>query len=300
MTSAEGTADGEGPSYPECDAELDRSMASSDAKRRVHWLFAIPTIMLLVVISVGFIGYVRLVDGAERTSALFAAGLVAIGSWLLLWSYVRKPPPGEDDDFLDKLLAGAGRALLLGAVLSFGFGVVGQELDSERAESDRARDLVRQVRADAGGGAFPRLDLSGAFLGGLDLSGFDFGGADLSGASLFDTNLSDANLVFADLSDADLSDANLTDSMLLRADLTDANLRDADLTGAELRSANLQGAYLVGASLRDADLRNAGLSDANLSGADLISANLTDVSCDDSTTWPVGFDPPPCEIIADP
>jgi uncharacterized protein YjbI with pentapeptide repeats len=264
---------------------------------------------MAAAVVVGFVIYVVNVDGAARSSALFAGGLVLVGVWLLLWSYVRRPPPGQDDDFLDKFLAGAGEALLLGAVLSFGFGAVGQRLEDEqkareeyRAETQAAlalrRDLAGQVRADAGGKSFSGVDLRGESFAGVNMSDFDLSGADLSGANLSGANLTNAYLLDADLSGANLYGADLTDANLIRANLTGANLFIANLTGAALTGANLTDANLhdaelpravlfdadlsraglYGADLTDADLSRAGLSEANLTDADLSRAGLSDAN----------------------
>ena len=109
----------------------------SDTVRRA----GLVSLALLAIAGVigWFVAYAMQSSGASRVTALFAAGLVAMGSLLLGWSYVRRPTVGQNDDALDKLLAGAGQALLLGAVLTFGFGIVGQHLDDERAGLDRQR-----------------------------------------------------------------------------------------------------------------------------------------------------------------
>jgi uncharacterized protein YjbI with pentapeptide repeats len=53
-----------------------------------------------------------------------------------------------------------------------------------------------------------------------------------------------------------------------------------------LESAPLVGAYLAGANLKRANLRG-----ANLQGADLDGADLEGADYDDSTRWPINFDP---------
>ena len=79
-----------------------------------------------------------------------------------------------------------------------------------------------------------------------------------------------------DLNGADLQGINLSG----------ANLREANLFVANLRQANLNGANLEGVDLGGADLHGADLRRANLGGADLRGAKY-----DDSTMWPVNFDP---------
>src|SRR5262245_13553346 len=100
--------------------------------RAEKWFRAV-TLLIIAGLVVGFVRYARRTSGAARVHALFTGGLVVMGGLLLGWSYVRRPPAGEDEDFLDKLLAGAGQAVLLGAVLTFGFGIVNQQLENERS-----------------------------------------------------------------------------------------------------------------------------------------------------------------------
>jgi hypothetical protein len=63
-------------------------------------------------------------------------------------------------------------------------------------------------------------------------------------------------------------------------------LPGADLSGLNLEGAPLAGAYLAGATLKRANLRGADLQGADLEGTDLEGA-----SYDDSTRWPLDFDP---------
>lgn len=240
-------------------------------------------------------------QGAVRVAFTFTVALVAVGGCLLGWSYFRDAPEG---DFLDKLLADAGQALLLGAVLSYGFAFVGQQIDDERADRDLLRDNVRQVRVDAGGRVFDGLDVRGATLSGLDLRAFSFREADLSDANLRGANLSGADLNFADLSDANLNDTNLSGAILSGANLRHAVLFNADLTDADLFGADLRGAHLVDADLRGADLTDTDFFDTDLRGADLRGADLSDVLgdvhlsdvvCSDETRWPESIESaPPC------
>jgi len=296
-------------------ATLSRVSQRSRRQRLAERLFGGVALVVVVAVVVGFGVYVVNADGAARISALFAGGLVLLGVWLLLWSYIRRPPPGQTDDFLDKFLAGAGQALLLGAVLSFGFGVVGEQLDAERAAVNRRRDLAGQLRSDAGGKSFAGIDLRGESFFGLNLTGFDLHRANLADADLTGANLSNAILVTADLSGAELSEANLSNANLSNAnlsgadlseaDLSNANLVIADLSNAELSDADLSGTDLVIADLSNAELFNADLSGADLSGADLSGANLTDANLtnalyDRGTVWPDGFDiPSTADLVED-
>jgi uncharacterized protein YjbI with pentapeptide repeats len=303
-------------------------------RRRIEQAFGAVALVMAAAVVVGFAIYIVNAEGAARVSALFAGGLVLVGVWLLLWGYVRRPPPGQDDDFLDKLLAGAGQALLLGAALSFGFGAVGQRLEAEqkareenRAEIQAAlalrRDLAGQVRADAGGKSFVGVDLQGEQFRGLNMSDFDLLDANLTGADLTLADLTGANLSGADLTGADLSLADLTGAKLADADLTDADLTFANLTYADLPLANLTGATLAGTDLTGAfltradltgailsgrrpqlprsadDLPAANLSGADLTGAILTGADLTGTRYDATTRWPGGFEPPPSAQLVD-
>lgn len=63
------------------------------------------------------------------------------------------------------------------------------------------------------------------------------------------------------------------------------------LAGADLSGLNLEGAPLAGASLAGATLKRANLRGADLQGADLEGADLEGASYDDSTRWPLNFDP---------
>lgn len=257
--------------------------------------------VLLICLGVWFAIYLRSTAGAERRSAFLAAGLVATGSMLLLWSYTRRAAPGEDDGFLGKLLAGSGEALLLGAVLSFGFGLVGRQLSVEQTSRDLKRDLAGQVRAASSNSkAFLDVDLSGEVFRGLDLTGFNFSYSVLNGANFLETSLAGARFQFSqlrganfggrsDLSGADLSNADLSNAVLNLVDLTGASLYSARLNGASLPGANLAGASLVSANLTGALLTR-----ANLTDADLTNAELADVYCDETTEWPDDFVPPEC------
>jgi uncharacterized protein YjbI with pentapeptide repeats len=301
------------------------SVTHAQRRRLVQRLFGGVALVVTAVVVVGFVVYIVNADGAARISALFAGGLVLISVWLLLWSYIRRPPLGQDDDFLDKFLASIGQALLLGALLSFGFGIIGQRLENEQkardnqlaaeqAAVDLRRDLAGQVRTDAGGKSFRGVDLEEQSFVGLNLSGFDLSEADLSHADLTDADLTDADLTDADLTDADLTAAHLSGADLPLADLSHADLSganlsgaflgvadlsDADLTAAHLSGADLSGADLSGADLTEADLTEAFLTEADLTGAHLTGAWLTRAIYDANTVWPNGFEPPPTAVLVE-
>jgi hypothetical protein len=115
----------------------------------------------------------------------------------------------------------------------------------------------------------------------------------------------------ADADDLSLAKAPLTGAYLYGAKLVRANLRGAalpmallsgaNLEGANLRRANLrsESADLRGADLSGADLTSADLREAKLGSADLTDADLSGVTCDATTTWPEGFEPPeqPVEVV---
>lgn len=70
------------------------------------------------------------------------------------------------------------------------------------------------------------------------------------------------------------------------ADLTESDLRMGNLAGANLRRVRLHGANLARANLRGADLRGADLEYATLDEAD-----LHDAVADETTWWPLDFEP---------
>jgi uncharacterized protein YjbI with pentapeptide repeats len=74
------------------------------------------------------------------------------------------------------------------------------------------------------------------------------------------------------------------------------NLRGVDLFGANLCEASLKWADLRNATLYYADLSKSVLSGARAEGTDFRNANLTgadfsQVTYDDKTRWPDGFEP---------
>jgi hypothetical protein len=95
----------------------------------------------------------------------------------------------------------------------------------------------------------------------------NFSGAQLSGVSLVWVELTGVNFEGADLSHANLSGANLSESNLSGS----TNLTFTDLSRADLRNTNLKGTRLEG---------------ANLEGIQLEGAVY-----DETTKFPLGFDP---------
>lgn len=157
-------------------------------------------------------------------------------------------------------------------------------------------------RAKLAGANLSRSNLFRAKLREADLVGVNAREANLCEADLSQAELRDASFVGADLRGANLRGASLRDAKLGSANVGAANLMGADLTHAELVGARLRSAVLMRANLRRANLREANLRGAELDGADLTGANLTGADLrgvyfdahtrwDETTTFPVGFDP---------
>lgn len=178
-------------------------------------------------------------------------------------------------------------ATIVGTLLAAG-SIWGQNLiDDSRAIRDEAKQkaqarhdeqlgnlvFVRQLSSADPEQArpFSYMDLEGMALVGLELPGADFAYA----------NLTDTRMMETDFTGADFSATTLVNADLAYADLTNARLSGD-------RFATDDGARHVGA-----DLTHATLLGTNLTGADLSGANLTDIYYDESTRWPVGFQPPP-------
>lgn len=133
------------------------------------------------------------------------------------------------------------------------------------------------------------------------LEGADLTKANLHCANLANCNLRKANMSGVDVTRAQLTKANLENAQFATANLSGANMREANLTGATLTNATMKGTSLEGAVLVKADLNGANLKEANLSkvdlrgadffGANLFGVNLSEAIYDESTVWPVGFNP---------
>jgi hypothetical protein len=95
----------------------------------------------------------------------------------------------------------------------------------------------------------------------------NFSGAQLSGVNLVWVELRGVNFQGADLSHANFSGANLSESDFSG----ETNLTFADLSRADLRNTNLKGTRLEGANLEDIQLEGA--------------------AYDETTRFPLGFDP---------
>ncbi len=210
--------------------------------------------------------------------------------------------------------ADLGRGVVVSLVLTLALAWIQHQGEARSARESLAFSL-------SSGDSFAGIDLHGRDMKRFYLAQKKFDRADLDharldGAILHGASLRGANLQHADLSDSDLQEADLSGTRtdlaaasLVGANLTLANLADTRLVGADLRDANLAGANLRGADLRDADLRGASLLGADLRlailGGDargtifaadfrparLQQAVLADVTWDDTTRWPAGFDP---------
>lgn len=206
---------------------------------------------------------------------------------------------------------------------------------SERQEIQENLRFVRQMTlSETDRMPLSGLNLTGVSLRGLELRGADLAyttlaRADCSYAILSGAILADANLQNADLGASVLTDSVVTGANLNRANFSGAILRGADLShsdlgvGVSFRAADLRGADLTGlfgdfAGMMNADLREAVIVDTSVGAWDLRGADLTgatikgelyrpknaltsqlwDAFCwDETTLWPVGFDPPPSSSI---
>ena len=119
---------------------------------------------------------------------------------------------------------------------------------------------------------FARKNFSGEDLADARLQGLDFRGCLMGGVILDE----------ADLTGANMEGCELYWSILFNTNFTRANLAHAKLNGASLDGANFTNANLCGA-----DFGNYGSGRAtNLTGA-----NFTNATYDDTTVFPVNFDP---------
>ena len=137
------------------------------------------------------------------------------------------------------------------------------------------------VCPDSWGDSNLPMETSAKFIGAILV------GADLSAAPVR------ANLSECDFRNANLTGANLQQAWLEEADLRNADLTNADLSGAWLEWANLAGATLVGTRLDEVVLEGVDLCGADLSWTELTGVGLSGARHDQTTTWPVGFRPPP-------
>ena len=157
-------------------------------------------------------------------------------------------------------------------------------------------------------------NLSSPDFSGVNLASVSFQNSDLSGATFdaqtvfshFDpgtgqqqgVNLSGTNAVLSNLSSPDFSGVNLASVSFQNSDLSGATF-DAqtvfshfDPGTGQQQGVNLSGTNAVLDSLSgNIDLRGANLSSVSFTGSNLSTAQLTGATYDNTTTWPVGFDP---------
>lgn len=143
---------------------------------------------------------------------------------------------------------------------------------------------------------------SRGWLARVDLTGSELGYSNLAGADLHYSDLSQSFLLGADLRRADLTGvwfvgATLDGVRLHQADLRTAVFWTARLFGADLRAADLTGADFTGTRLNDARFDLADLRSADFTTADVRGSTFADAVADDTTIWPVGFDPQQAGVL---
>lgn len=152
----------------------------------------------------------------------------------------------------------------------------------------RWNDLPREARRRAG--HFRRSVLVGCNLRGVRFGGHRQGlcldRSDFSGADLTDGGFSDCSLVKSRFRKTVLDGAFARGTDLREADFEGASLRVVDFSRARCQGANFQNADLFRADFEGADVRGADFSTANLDQARFLEAKH-----DDTTKFPVGFDP---------
>jgi uncharacterized protein YjbI with pentapeptide repeats len=248
---------------------------------------------------------------------LIMGSTLAMIGWNI-WKRDRDEPGSRSD---------LGAALLGGAVVAFivfGLQLVSEQ-QRERLTEHQSLQLTIGLSRDLGG-----ADLAGRDLTGFYFQGKDLREANLRGAVLVEANLTRANVGGADLREADLRRANLSEAqftdpkicpqeaqlqgaVLEGATMKFANLTKMQLAGINFRAANLEFANFDEANLQNADLRSSQLFETSFVGADLRGADLRDtkfkllddlysseydiyeafkdVTFDNRTQWPIGFDP---------
>ena len=146
--------------------------------------------------------------------------------------------------------------------------------------NERSADARQLTRLSAGD--FTNADLSGVNF--YSQPSLRFRG---SGASFRNAMLTGASFSEADLRNADFTGATVTKFGARKSDLSGAKLAGCNLTGARLAEVKLVGADLSGANLTGADI-----SGSDLTGAKLEDAKLVDMTFDQHTVWPEGFQVP--------
>ena len=145
--------------------------------------------------------------------------------------------------------------------------------------------------------------------GGVNLASVSFQGSDLSAATFdgqtvfshFDpgtgqqqgVNLSGTNAVLSGISGSvNFGGVNLASVSFQGSDLSAATFDGQTVFSQSGTGVNLSGTNAVLDSLSgNIDLRGANLSSVSFTGSNLSTAQLTGATYDNTTTWPVGFDP---------
>ena len=125
------------------------------------------------------------------------------------------------------------------------------------------------------GGLFENADFHRAILNWLNLSGATFRDVNLRGAFSLETNFTGTRFERCNFLGANLNRANLTNAVLKDCSLVFAMMNGADLRGAKLSSCDFRGA-------------NQGEPPETP-----ILIQLAGAIYDETTEWPVGFDPRP-------
>jgi len=120
-----------------------------------------------------------------------------------------------------------------------------------------------------------------------DLNGLDLRQADFSSQALEGLDLSDADLQGATFAGADLYWLRLFRSKCRNSDFQDARLSGAVLDGADLRETDFTGAYVSWDQVGVAS----SMLGTDLTGAKMQMTNLIGCQYDESTRFPVEFDP---------
>ena len=177
---------------------------------------------------------------------------------LLFCAYVRRPPRGEPNNFME----------------SFDHGEADDSADRDLSKMN-AREDVRVILQVIGarGKRQHAIERESRVVLNMD-------GADLRGLQLEDADLSEVLLNKADLSNTRFSNVKLLRTSFLNALLTGAKFHDVDLSRALLKEARLCGAEFSRVGFTKAVLDNADMSSANLTGCNFFDADLhaTDLS----------------------
>ena len=112
----------------------------------------------------------------------------------------------------------------------------------------------------------------------------------LDGLDMANQNLTGIHLTYRSLRGANFESATLSGT-LQGSDLRGASFVDAEITGMSFFDADLRGADFRGARVSDSHFRRAHLEGADLSGAIFGNGVAIQATYDETTKWPVDFDP---------